>query len=72
LQTTIDKKGRGSPSLKLHAFIVSNTPYGDLNWTDEQGRKLSQDVIASMGIVFQMNNQTTNIETLMQATRSGT
>ncbi|MGB0766169.1 MAG: DEAD/DEAH box helicase family protein [Phycisphaeraceae bacterium] len=44
---------RQCSDLMLHAFIVSNTPFASLGWSDTDGQTLAQDQVESLGIVFQ-------------------
>jgi hypothetical protein len=44
---------RQCSDLLLHAFIVSNTPFASLGWSDTDGQTLSQDQVEALGIVFQ-------------------
>lgn len=56
-----------APELKLHAFIVSDTPYSKLNWTDDSGRLVSKGALEDMGVLFQEDGGAAYISKLMNS-----
>lgn len=62
LQTIIDRNPTG---LTLSAFIVSNTAYASLNWSKDDGSRMTQTEIESFGIVFQTDDALTYIASIM-------
>lgn len=51
--------------LKLHAFIVSDTPYSKLNWTNDDGSLVAKSALEDMGVLFQEDGGATYIAKLM-------
>lgn len=58
LQEVIDRQ---CSDLRLHAFIVSNTPFTSLGWADARGQKLSQNEIEKFGVLFQEDDPQTYV-----------
>ncbi len=58
---------RQSPDLVLHAFILSNTPFASLEWSKEDGTLMSKAEVEQLGVLFQVDDETTYIESLMSA-----
>lgn len=65
LQTIIDRNPTG---LALSAFIVSNTPYASLNWSKDDGSRMTKAEIESLGILFQTDDASTYIASMMSET----
>jgi hypothetical protein len=64
LQLIIDAKKTG---LVLHAFILSNTPFASLGWSKGGGKQLlSKAEIEHMGVLFQTDDATMYIDSLMR------
>lgn len=64
LQTTTQEQ---DSSLRLHAFIISNTPFASLGWSKEGGSKLmSKSEIENLGILFQADDSTEYVDTMMK------
>lgn len=62
LQSIIDRK---KGDLRLSAFIVSNTPFGQLEWSRTGGERMTPDEVKALGIVFQVDDATTYIAEMM-------
>ncbi|MCX7411264.1 MAG: DEAD/DEAH box helicase family protein [Planctomycetales bacterium] len=67
LQQIIDKQSAG---LSLHAFVLSNTRYADLNWSSGSGNRMSKPEIEELGVLFQADDPTTYIATLFPLDRT--
>ncbi len=63
LQQIIDSQVAG---LKLHSFILSNTPFASLGWSKGSGNLMSKSDIEELGVLFQADDATTYINSLMQ------
>jgi hypothetical protein len=61
---------RHAPNLRLHAFILSNTAFSDLEWSDAEGTLLTKQEVRGFGVLFQVDDPTTYIDALMQAIRT--
>ncbi len=57
--------------LRLHAFIVSNTPYASLDWSHGGRRRMTKAEIEALGVLFQADDSTTYIQTLMEQMTRG-
>lgn len=55
-----------APDLKLHAFILSNTPFASLSWSKDGGDLMSKDEIEALGILFQADDPTDYVATMMR------
>lgn len=62
LQQIIDAQ---SPDLSLHAFILSNTSFMMLGWSKGNGNLMSKSEIEELGVLFQVDDPTTYVGTLM-------
>lgn len=60
-----------SSELTLHAFILSNTPFASLGWSGGAGRMMSKQEIEAMGVLFQADDATTYVGTLMTRIMKG-
>jgi len=56
---------RQCDDLSLHAFILSNTAFASLGWTDS-GRTLTRDDLAALGVLFQTDETVDYIGQLMR------
>lgn len=57
---------RQDDALTLHAFILSNTDYADLNWPSDSTERLTKAQIKErFGILFQADDASTYIATMM-------
>jgi len=63
LQKIVDAQ---SPDLFLHAFILSNTPFASLGWSRGSGNLMSKQEIEDLGVLFQTDDATTYVGSLMQ------
>lgn len=54
-----------SPDLKLHAFILSNTPYASLGWSAGGPQLMSEAEVERLGVLFQADHPTTYVNTMM-------
>jgi len=54
-----------TPDLKLHAFILSNTPFANLGWSRGGGELMSREEIEALGVLFQNDDSTTYIASMM-------
>jgi hypothetical protein len=52
--------------LRLHAYILSNTPYLSLGWADGSGGILGKAAIEALGVLFQPDDAATYIDTMMK------
>src|SRR5690606_25205333 len=52
---------RQSPSLQLHGFILSNTPFASLGWSKGAGNIMSREEVEELGVLFQGDDETTYI-----------
>jgi hypothetical protein len=52
------------PHLHLHAFILSNTPFGSLGWSDADGNALSKEDVERFSVLFQADDATTYVAAL--------
>ncbi len=59
LQQTVDQQ---SQDLKLHSFILSNTPFASLGWSKDDGDKMSRDEIKALGVLFQVDDATSYVD----------
>jgi hypothetical protein len=62
LQEIVDDQ---APNLRLHGFILSNTPYAILNWSAGGGHLMTQAEIENLGVLFQVDDSTKYIGALM-------
>ncbi|MFG0246380.1 MAG: DEAD/DEAH box helicase family protein [Phycisphaerales bacterium JB052] len=51
--------------LRLHAFILSTTPYMNLNWANPEGNRYSQSELEELGVLFPDNDQTQYLQKMM-------
>ena len=58
-----------SPDLKLHAFILSNTPYASLGWSAGGPQLMSEAEVERLGVLFQADHPTSYVNTMMAAIR---
>jgi len=59
---------RQAPDLQLHAFILSNTPFASLGWSNDGGRTpMTKADVAALGVLFQVDDETTYLASLMQS-----
>lgn len=59
--------GEQDTGITLHAFILSGTAYGDLNWPSSTGARMTKaQVEQQFGILFQDDDASTYIATMMQ------
>jgi len=63
LQEIIDRQGS---DIRLSAFIISTTPFGSLNWSQNARDRMSKDEVEALGVLFQKDDETTYIETMMR------
>ena len=63
LQQIIDVQ---ASDLTLHAFILSNTPLAGLGWSKGGGNLMSKAEIEALGVLFQADDPTTYVATLME------
>ena len=61
LQSIVSEQDR---NLFLHAFILSNTPFGSVGWSDANGRALSKEELERFSILFQVDDASTYIAAL--------
>ena len=52
------------PHLHLHAFILSNTPFGSLGWSDADGNALSKEDVERFSVLFPADDATTYVAAL--------
>lgn len=62
LQTIIAAQSTG---LILHAFILSNTPYANLGWSQGSGARMPKSAIEALGVLFQAEDSATDVGALM-------
>ena len=58
---------RQAPDLQLHAFILSSTPFASLGWSRGAGQLMSKAEVEQLGVLFQVDDATTYVESLMAA-----
>jgi len=59
---------RQAPDLQLHAFILSNTLFASLGWSNDGGRTpMAKADVEALGVLFQVDDATTYVQTLMAA-----
>ncbi len=63
LQTIVEQQ---CTDLVLHAFILSNTPFASLEWSKDDGSLMSKSEVEELGILFQLDDETTYIESLFR------
>ncbi len=63
LQQIVDAQ---TAALHLHAFILSNTPFASLGWSKGGGNLMSKSEIEELGVLFQADDATTYIGSLMR------
>ncbi len=61
---------RQNPHMRLHAFVISNTPFANLGWTDDTGTIVSKSAIEQLGVLFQVDDATTYVDSLMRCVLS--
>ncbi len=62
---------RHCADLVLHAFILSNTPFASLEWSKDDGSLMSKSEVEQLGILFQLDDATTYIDSLFTRVASG-
>jgi hypothetical protein len=62
LQQIVDRK---TADLRLHAFIISNTPFIGLGWSKGGVQLMSKSEIESLGVLFQSDDATTYVAQMM-------
>lgn len=58
---------RQAPNLKLHAFILCNTPFVSLGWSRGSGQMMSKAEVEQMGVLFQADDAMTYVAQLMSS-----
>jgi len=58
---------RQCTDLALHAFILSNTPFASVGWSKPDGTLLTKQEVEELGILFQSDDATTYVDSLMSA-----
>ncbi|RMH31193.1 MAG: DEAD/DEAH box helicase [Planctomycetota bacterium] len=62
---------RQCADLRLHAFILSNTPFASLGWSKEDGSQMSKAEVERLGIMFQVDDAADYVERMMGAVLTG-
>jgi hypothetical protein len=62
LQEIVDRQ---CADLELHGFILSNTPFASLGWSRDGGELMSKEEVEQLGILFQLDDPTTYVDSLM-------
>jgi len=61
-----------APELQLHAFILSNTPFASLGWSRGAGQVMTKAEVEQLGVLFQVDDAGTYLESMMATILSGT
>ena len=56
---------RQSADVKLHAFILSNTPFTGLGWSHNGNQLMAKAEVEQLGVLFQLDDATTYVATMM-------
>lgn len=54
-----------SSELRLHAFVLSNTPFASLGWSHDRHQPMSKAEVEALGVLFQVDDATTYVGQLM-------
>ncbi|HNO80557.1 MAG TPA: DEAD/DEAH box helicase family protein [Phycisphaerae bacterium] len=57
---------RQCTDLVLHAFVVNNTAFASLEWSKDDGSLMSKSEVEELGILFQLDDETTYIDSLFK------
>ena len=63
LQQIVDRQ---CSDLRLHAFIISNTPFASLGWSQGGGQQMTKSEVEQLGVLFQADDAATYISTMMR------
>ncbi len=60
-----------SPGLRLHAYILCNTPYAKLEWPRGDGQLMSREEVEQFHVLFQQEDDPAYLAELMERIRPG-